>query len=383
MLINYDIRKRPYVLILFFVNLILIAIISVLYIFKVNVLGLLLIPISSLAGAYYFRKQLLFDYQFLKWYERMIKKTDRHDDVQFFANQVIEFSIKEDNAKIYFKKMGYYKEEDLKKLGILISDFFPKFEFSKLEELENSNVLHFTPKRERIDLKKTQILDLVFPANAGYKTIPTYQIDSGLVLKLGHTVISGKSGSGKSVFIQKYYYPVLERISDFHIIDIKNTTPDEWKNKANSYTNKSVEGLHTLELCKDIMNQRYDKNQLNEKPIVLVFEEVQAFKLNLTTEQIKDFNNWLKQILVLGREAGVYIFFVSQTVNIGKDGVFDSAGVRDQFQVKYNLGEISMEQSQQIFGVSSSNLPKRFDSSPGSGYIKLDDEILPYRTPLA
>lgn len=365
--IRYDIRKTPLIFILAGVLLttILINLLIFLVFNNFNVICLI-VPIGLLGYTIYFSDVLLLEYQILKWYEKSIFIRDKQQDSQILKNQIIIIEKSKEQVKISFKKMGYFTESQIDSFALLLNDFVYNFEFAEIEPDSKYYHIIYKPQRTRINLEKVNFSDLIFPDKSGYK------IDSELESPFCHTLVVGATSSGKSYLIQNYYYPLLSQVGDIHIIDIKNTTPKEWRV---NYTKDIKGGLKTLKNAQIEMDRRYDLELLDEKPLFVVFEEVQAFKAALEKDELKEYEKCLRTILVKGRECKVFIFFISQFANTGSGGVFTSTGERSQFYTTVNCGVPSQEQSMQVFNRPKSELPPRLSNEKGSGYIKIDNDV--------
>lgn len=369
--IRYDIRKIPLLLI----SLGIIGALSLIYlllffVFSKSYVIYIALAITLSVITFICRDILLLEYNLLKWYEKAIFIREKQQDSQVLKNQVIILKIQKNMVQISFKKMGYFKESQIEEFGILLNDFVKGYEFAELEPDDTYYHINFKPLRERINLNEVDFSDLIFPVDTGYK----YRIDSELEVSLGSTLILGASGKGKSWLVQNYYYPLLSQVGELYIIDIKNTTPKEWRK---NFTKDIEEGIEFLKKAAEEMDKRYEQELLKEKPIFLVFEEVQAFKACLSKEQLEEYSKALKTILVKGRECRVFIIFITQFANIGQqNGVFSSSGERSQFSsARILLGVPSQEQSMQAFNVSRSELPPRTSGVIGSGYIQIDDVL--------
>ncbi|MBO0994583.1 FtsK/SpoIIIE domain-containing protein [Bacillus sp. SD088] len=209
--------------------------------------------------------------------------------------------------------------------------------------------------------------------------------------KLPHMLIAGGTGGGKSYFILTLIEALLKTDAKLYILDPKNADladlatvmPDVYHKKedikacidqfheammARSEEMKQMEGYKTGE------NYAY----LGLSPHFLVFDEYVAFMELLTSKENTVVLSKLKQIVMLGRQAGFFLVLACQR----PDAKYLGDGIRDQFNFRVALGRMSELGYGMMFG---SDVQKQFflKQIKGRGYVdKGDNVISEFYTPL-
>jgi len=209
--------------------------------------------------------------------------------------------------------------------------------------------------------------------------------------KLPHMLIAGGTGGGKTYFILTLIEALLKTNAKLYILDPKNADladlstvmPDVYYKKedmiasidqfyedmmARSEEMKQIEGYKTGE------NYAY----LGLAPHFLVFDEYVAFMEMLASKESTAVLTKLKQIVMLGRQAGFFLILACQR----PDAKYLGDGIRDQFNFRVALGRMSELGYGMMFG---SDVQKQFflKQIKGRGYVdKGDNVITEFYTPL-
>lgn len=209
--------------------------------------------------------------------------------------------------------------------------------------------------------------------------------------QLPHMLIAGGTGGGKTYFILTLIEALLKTDAKLYILDPKNADladlstvmPDVYYKKedmmasidqfyedmmARSEEMKQLEGYKTGE------NYAY----LGLAPHFLVFDEYVAFMEMLASKESTAVLTKLKQIVMLGRQAGFFLILACQR----PDAKYLGDGIRDQFNFRVALGRMSELGYGMMFG---SDVQKQFflKQIKGRGYVdKGDNVITEFYTPL-
>ena len=176
---------------------------------------------------------------------------------------------------------------------------------------------------------------------------------------LPHMLIAGGTGGGKTYFILTLIYALVQTRAVIHVLDPKNAEladlsavmPEVYYRKEDiaacvsrfcdammqrSESMKSIPGYKTGE------NYAY----LGLEPHFLVFDEYVAFMEMLNTRERDDVLGKLKQIVMLGRQAGFFLILACQR----PDAKYLGDGIRDQFNFRVALGRMSELGYSMMFG---------------------------------
>lgn len=168
--------------------------------------------------------------------------------------------------------------------------------------------------------------------------------------KLPHMLIAGGTGGGKTYFILTLIEALLHTDSKLYILDPKNADlADLGSVMANVYYRKEdllscietfyEEMMKRSEEMKQMKNYKTGKNYayLGLPAHFLIFDEYVAFMEMLGTKENTAVMNKLKQIVMLGRQAGFFLILACQR----PDAKYLGDGIRDQFNFRVALGRMS------------------------------------------
>ncbi|MEF3330461.1 FtsK/SpoIIIE domain-containing protein [Oceanobacillus oncorhynchi] len=209
--------------------------------------------------------------------------------------------------------------------------------------------------------------------------------------KLPHMLIAGGTGGGKTYFILTLIEALLKTDAKLYILDPKNADladlatvmPDVYYKKEDMmacidqfYEDMMVrsEEMKQMEGYKTGENYAY----LGLSPHFLVFDEYVAFMEMLVSKENTAVLTKLKQIVMLGRQAGFFLILACQR----PDAKYLGDGIRDQFNFRVALGRMSELGYGMMFG---SDVQKQFflKQIKGRGYVdKGDNVISEFYTPL-
>lgn len=180
-----------------------------------------------------------------------------------------------------------------------------------------------------------------------------------------HILVSGGTGSGKSVFISWFIIELLKRNSMIYIADPKNsdlgslshylgvekvgTTP----NNIARIVRLAVEEMQErYEYMNDTKNFKYGSNFVDHgfKSIWVLFDEMGAFQANATDkksqEVVSEVMNGIKKIILLGRQCGVFCLISAQQMSANTL----NTDLRDNLGLRISLGSNSQVGYRMVFG---------------------------------
>ncbi|MBE9893971.1 DUF87 domain-containing protein [Enterococcus casseliflavus] len=183
--------------------------------------------------------------------------------------------------------------------------------------------------------------------------------------KTPHILVAGGTGSGKSVFISFLILELFRKKSQIFLCDPKNsdlgslsvylgtekvaTTPN---NIARVVRNVVEEMQKRYTYMNDPANFKYGSNFADHhmNQVWLIFDEVGAFVATATNnkskEVVQEVMDGIKQLILLGRQAGTFVLIAGQQVNASNL----STELRDNLALRIALGANSQEGYRMVFG---------------------------------
>lgn len=176
---------------------------------------------------------------------------------------------------------------------------------------------------------------------------------------LPHMLIAGGTGGGKTYFILTLIHALVQTRAVIHVLDPKNADlADLSAVMPEVYYRKEDISACVSRFC-DAMMQRSESMKsmpgyktgenyayLGLEPHFLVFDEYVAFVEMLNTRERDDVLGKLKQIVMLGRQAGSFLILACQR----PDAKYLGDGIRDQFNFRVALGRMSELGYSMMFG---------------------------------
>lgn len=209
--------------------------------------------------------------------------------------------------------------------------------------------------------------------------------------KLPHMLIAGGTGGGKTYFILTIIEALLHTNAVLYVLDPKNADladlsavmPNVYYKKDDMISRidrfyeemmKRNEDMKHMEGYKTGENYAY----LGFPANFLIFDEYVAFMEMLGTKENAAVLNKLKQLVMLGRQAGFFLILACQR----PDAKYLGDGIRDQFNFRVALGRMSEMGYGMMFG---SNIQKDFflKQIKGRGYVDVGTSVISeFYTPL-
>ncbi|MFA8995888.1 FtsK/SpoIIIE domain-containing protein [Clostridioides difficile] len=208
--------------------------------------------------------------------------------------------------------------------------------------------------------------------------------------KLPHMLIAGGTGGGKTYFILTIIEALLRTNAELYVLDPKNADladlstvmPEVYyrKEEITDCIDRFYEGMmERSEAMKLMDGYKTGENYayLGLPPHFLIFDEYVAFMEMLTTKENALVLNKLKQIVMLGRQAGYFLILACQR----PDAKYLGDGIRDQFNFRVALGRMSELGYSMMFG----EVDKDFflKQIKGRGYVDTGTSVISeFYTPL-
>lgn len=252
-----------------------------------------------------------------------------------------------------------------------------------LEDTYSSNVVDITQRKEyltyhlmRNAAKNRLRMDEL--EVKGYK-IPLMRNLSWDISKVPHGLVVGGTGGGKTYFLHVLIREFLQMDAVLYICDPKYSSLTDYR-MVLPHVASDVSGIMALvEECVQVMQQRYqeikdrpdympgqDFTHYHMQPIVLFFDEYTAYVSMLDRKEKEIFKQNLNQIVLKGREAGVFVILATQR----PDAEYLSGNMRDQLGFRVTLGVLKEDGYRMAFG----NTTQKFRSSgqPGYGFLYMN-----------
>ncbi|QYA33097.1 FtsK/SpoIIIE domain-containing protein [Macrococcus psychrotolerans] len=316
---------------------------------------------------------------FVKQFKFISSIKDKYNDKYFMHHELLEFiinnklfnedangiitssrfsySITNDEIVIYALMSGNYFDNKILNLDIQLQGLLDLPIYEKIIR-HNATEYHFRinkPQRLNIPTQDTSYNNSN-DINLGYGV--TYN-----PTKSPHILISGGTGSGKSMFMSFLLIEFLKQKSTIFLCDCKNSDLGSLSNYlGEKYVATTPNNIaRVIRLAVDEMKSRYD--YMNEnfiyganfethgfKPVWILFDEIGAFQAYGTDkkskELISEVMDGIKQIILLGRQAGCFILIAGQQINANNL----STELRDNFSLRVSLGFNSSEGLRMMFG---------------------------------
>lgn len=207
---------------------------------------------------------------------------------------------------------------------------------------------------------------------------------------LPHMLIAGGTGSGKTYFILTIIEALLKTNAVIFVLDPKNADlADLSEVMPNVYAQKDDISACVEKFYEQMMARSQSMKEMSEyktgenyaylglAPYFLIFDEYVAYMEILSTKESSIILNKLKQIVMLGRQAGFFLILACQR----PDAKYLGDGIRDQFNFRVALGRMSELGYSMMFGeVNKEFFLKRIK---GRGYVDTGTSVISeFYTPL-
>lgn len=267
------------------------------------------------------------------------------------------YSITENEIIIFALMSGNYFDNKIQHLDVELQGLL---DLPMVEKIIRHNATEYNFR-----INKPQRLNVTSQEKA-YNNSNEINIGYGVTYnptKSPHILISGGTGSGKSMFMSFLLIEFLKQKSTTYLCDPKKSDLGSLSNYfGDKYVATTPNNIaRVIRLAVDEMKSRYD--YMNEnfiygsnfethgfKPVWILFDEIGAFQAYGTDKKSKEIINEtmdrIKQIILLGRQAGCFILIAGQQINANNL----STELRDNFSLRVSLGFNSSEGLRMMFG---------------------------------
>ena len=227
---------------------------------------------------------------------------------------------------------------------------------------------------------------LTLQSHSQKQLINNHNIDLGYGIiydpvKCPHILVSGGTGSGKSVFITFLILELLKRQSTIYIADPKNSDLGSLSHYfGEKYVATTPNNIaRIVRLVVEEMQERYQYMRDNFlygsnfadhgfKPLWLIFDEKGAFQASGTDKKsreiIAEVMDGIKQIILLGRQSGIFILVSAQQMRAETL----NTDLRDNLGLRIAFGANSNEGYRMVFGSATPDHLKPIEVK-GGGYL--------------
>lgn len=325
-----------------------------------------------------------------KWYEsesikdsgffKDLNSNKQKEKIVYFPKMYYELK----DGLIYIKveiTLGKYQDQLLNLEKKLESGLYCELISKELKDSYIEYVLLYDTIANRISIDEVKV------SNGSLKLMKSvyWEFD-----KLPHMLIAGGTGGGKTYFILTIIEALLRTDSILYVLDPKNADLADLKTvMPNVYYKKDDmiscinnfydEMMKRSETMKAMSNYKTGENYayLGLPANFLIFDEYVAFMEMLGTKENTVALNKLKQIVMLGRQAGFFLILACQR----PDAKYLGDGIRDQFNFRVALGRMSELGYNMMFG--ESNKEFFLKQIKGRGYVDVGTNVISeFYTPL-
>lgn len=304
---------------------------------------------------------------------------NKYSDKYFMHHELLEFIInnklfnEDSNGIITSSRFSYFITDDEIVIQALMSGNYFDNKLQNLDvELQGlldlpiyEKIIRHNSTEYHFRINKPQRLN-VTAFEATYNNSNDINLGYGVTYnpaKSPHILISGGTGSGKSMFMSFLLIEFLKQKSTIYLCDPKNSDLGSLSNYfGEKYVATTPNNIaRVIRLAVDEMKSRY--TYMNEnfiyganfethgfKSVWVLFDEVGAFQAYGTDKKSKELINevmdGIKQIILLGRQAGCFILIAGQQINANNL----STELRDNFSLRVSLGFNSSEGLRMMFG---------------------------------
>lgn len=291
---------------------------------------------------------------------------------------ILEYDLDRQNSHILIKAL-ITGDEFSKKVGALDDVLCGALELELEEKIIRPSYVEYHFYYKKPDR-------LVLQSHNQRQEIDSLDIDLGYgvnynPVRCPHILVSGGTGSGKSVLISVLILEFLKRQSTVYIADPKNsdlgslsyyfgeeyvaTTP----NNISRIVRQVLEQLHErYQYMRENFQYGANFSEHGFKPIWLILDEMGAFQASGTDKKSKEVivevMDGIKQIILLGRQAGVFILISAQQMRAETL----NTDLRDNLGLRIALGANSSEGYRMVFGSATPDKLKPIEVK-GAGYL--------------
>ncbi|HDZ8776361.1 TPA: DUF87 domain-containing protein [Staphylococcus aureus] len=314
----------------------------------------------------------------------VIKKTTEYLDIDYKKTEydyypTLFYKRKRKSFMIHVKKDGSRFQDHYLELEQIIE---PMFNCEIVEKRHIGRYLRyeFMPLKykKRIVMEGTEAPETTYYDT---KIYITHQILWDFV-KAPHALITGVTGGGKTYFLFYMIRELFKRNAEVRLLDPKISDLSFMKNVIGAEKVADTKGqiFKQLREANEEMERRFrmmsesEHYQLGSNfrnfdlpPYFVIFDEVTAFTSTLDKKELQEMNDYLINIIMKGRQAGVFMFLTAQR----PDADVIKGNVRDQLGLRVSMGNLSADGYRMTFGQTDKAFQPIHESDIGRGYISI------------
>ncbi|EZT79173.1 FtsK/SpoIIIE domain-containing protein [Staphylococcus aureus] len=314
----------------------------------------------------------------------VIKKTTEYLDIDYKKTEydyypTLFYKRKRKSFMIHVKKDGSRFQDHYLELEQIIE---PMFNCELVEKRHIGRFLRyeFMPLKykKRIVMEGTEAPETTYYDT---KIYITHQILWDFV-KAPHALITGVTGGGKTYFLFYMIRELFKRNAEVRLLDPKVSDLSFMKNVIGTEKVADTTGqiFKQLREANEEMERRFRMMSESEHyklgsnfrnfdlpPYFVIFDEVTAFTSTLDKKELQEMNDYLINIIMKGRQAGVFMFLTAQR----PDADVIKGNVRDQLGLRVSMGNLSADGYRMTFGQTDKVFQPIHESDIGRGYISI------------
>ncbi|GCA18180.1 TPA: FtsK/SpoIIIE domain-containing protein [Staphylococcus aureus] len=314
----------------------------------------------------------------------VIKKTTEYLDIDYKKTEydyypTMFYKRRRKTFMIHVKKDGSRFQDHYLELESIIE---PMFNCELVEKRHIGRYIRyeFMPLKykKRIVMEGTEAPETTYYDT---KIYITHQILWDFV-KAPHALITGVTGGGKTYFLFYMIRELFKRDAEVRLLDPKVSDLSFMKNVIGAEKVADTKGqiFKQLREANEEMEHRFrmmsesKQYQLGSNfrnfdlpPYFVIFDEVTAFTSTLDKKELQEMNDYLINIIMKGRQAGVFMFLTAQR----PDADVIKGNVRDQLGLRVSMGNLSADGYRMTFGQTGKAFQPIHESDIGRGYISI------------
>ncbi|HFZ4084230.1 TPA: FtsK/SpoIIIE domain-containing protein [Staphylococcus aureus] len=314
----------------------------------------------------------------------VIKKTTEYLDIDYKKTEydyypTLFYKRRRKTFVIHVKKDGSRFQDDYLELESIIEPMF-NCELVEKRHIGRYVRYEFMPLKykKRIVMEGTEAPETTYYDT---KIYITHQILWDFV-KAPHALITGVTGGGKTYFLFYMIRELFKRDAEVRLLDPKVSDLSFMKNVIGAEKVADTKGqiFKQLREANEEMEHRFrmmsesKQYQLGSNfrnfdlpPYFVIFDEVTAFTSTLDKKELQEMNDYLINIIMKGRQAGVFMFLTAQR----PDADVIKGNVRDQLGLRVSMGNLSADGYRMTFGQTDKAFQSIHESDIGRGYISI------------
>ncbi len=314
----------------------------------------------------------------------VIKKTTEYLDIDYKKTEydyypTLFYKRRRKTFVIHVKKDGSRFQDDYLELESIIELMF-NCELVEKRHIGRYLRYEFMPLKykKRIVMEGTEAPETTYYDT---KIYITHQILWDFV-KAPHALITGVTGGGKTYFLFYMIRELFKRDAEVRLLDPKVSDLSFMKNVIGTEKVADTKGqiFKQLREANEEMERRFrmmsesEQYQLGSNfrnfdlpPYFVIFDEVTAFTSTLDKKELQEMNDYLINIIMKGRQAGVFMFLTAQR----PDADVIKGNVRDQLGLRVSMGNLSADGYRMTFGQTDKAFQPIHESDIGRGYISI------------